>query len=226
MLDRAFRLSSNWTYFSEECDRLKLLFSHLEYPDDLINSTITRSIAIKASDQPVPSPTDNNSPEPVRIVLPFKDQASADFLHTQLKDLSMKTNTTIQPVFISHKIERDLKSREVKPPVINQQSLVYHFKCDLCDAGYVGFTRRHLHQRVDSTKIHRQHFREEHSLTPKDLANNFSIFVVDFRRPRASPYSSSILQYLKVLHLRVRVCFVASCSSFPIFLVLAASCSI
>ena len=27
MLDRAFRLLSNWNYFSEECDRLKLLFS-------------------------------------------------------------------------------------------------------------------------------------------------------------------------------------------------------
>ena len=27
MLDRAFRLSSSWSYFSEECDRLKLLFS-------------------------------------------------------------------------------------------------------------------------------------------------------------------------------------------------------
>jgi hypothetical protein len=179
MLDRAFRLSSNWTYFSEECDRLKLLFSRLEYPDDLINSTITRFIAIKVSEQPVPSPTDNNSPEPVRIVLPFKDQASADFLRTQLKDLSTKTNTIIQPVFISHKIERDLKSREVKPPVVNQQSLVYHFKCDLCDAGYVGFTRRHLHQRVDEHKNPSssigKHFREEHSLAPKDLTNNFSI---------------------------------------------------
>ena len=27
MLDCAFWLSSNWRYFSEECDRLKLLFS-------------------------------------------------------------------------------------------------------------------------------------------------------------------------------------------------------
>ena len=112
MLDRAFRLSSNWAYFSEERDRLKLLFSRLKYPDKLINSTITRFIAIKASEQPVPSPT-NNSPEPVRVVVPFKDQASADSLRTQLKDLSRKINTTIQPVFVSHKIERDLKLREV-----------------------------------------------------------------------------------------------------------------
>ena len=49
MLDRAFRLSSNWAYFSEECNRLKLLFSRLQYPDKVINSTITRFIAIKAT---------------------------------------------------------------------------------------------------------------------------------------------------------------------------------
>ena len=56
MLDRAFRLSSNWRYFSEECDRLKLLFSRLKYPDKLVNSTISRFVAAKASDQPVSSP--------------------------------------------------------------------------------------------------------------------------------------------------------------------------
>ena len=73
MLDQCVRLSPHWAYFSEECDRLKLLFSRLKYPDKLINSTITRFIAIKATEQPVPSPTENNSPEPVRVVLPFKD---------------------------------------------------------------------------------------------------------------------------------------------------------
>ena len=50
MLERAFRLSSNWSYFSEECDRLKMVFSRLDYPDKLVNSTITRFIADKASD--------------------------------------------------------------------------------------------------------------------------------------------------------------------------------
>ena len=49
-------------------------------------------------------------------------------------------------------IERDLKLREAKPPIVNQQCLVYKFQCDLCDAGYVGFTRRHLHQRVEEHK--------------------------------------------------------------------------
>ena len=55
MLDHAFRLSSNWCYFSEECDQLKWLFSPLKYPDKLFNSTFSRFIAAKASDQLVTS---------------------------------------------------------------------------------------------------------------------------------------------------------------------------
>ncbi|XP_067039590.1 uncharacterized protein [Acropora muricata] len=180
MLDRAFRLSSNWSYFSEECDRLKIVFSRLDYPDKLVNSTITRFIADKASDQPTSRfPTATNMQDPVRLVLPFKDQASADIVRTQLNDLSQKIHKTIQPVFVSQKINQHLKLREAKPPLVNQQSLVYKFKCDLCDAGYVGITRRHLHQRVDehrhtSSSIGK-HFRDKHSSTPKDLTTNFTI---------------------------------------------------
>ena len=152
MLDRAYRLSSNWHYFSEECDRLKLVFSRLKYPDNLVNSTISRFVAARASDQPVSSPVVSDRLDPIRVVLPFKDQASADIVRTQLKDLSQKIQTSVQPVFVSQKIERDLKLREAKPPIVNQQCLVYKFQCDLCDAGYVGFTRRHLHQRVEEHK--------------------------------------------------------------------------
>ena len=41
----------------------------------------------------------------VRVVLPFKDQISADIVKEKLKDLSLKVNTTIQPVFPSRKIK-------------------------------------------------------------------------------------------------------------------------
>ena len=141
MLDRAFRLSSDWSYFSEECDRLKMVFSRLDYPDKFINSTITRFIADKASDQPTSRlPVATNGQDPVRLVLPFKDQVSADIVQTQLNDLNQKIHKTIQPVFVSHKINQHLKLREAKSPLVNQKSLVYQFKCD---------PQRHLHQRVD-----------------------------------------------------------------------------
>ena len=98
-----------------------------------------------------------------------------------LKDLSHKIQTTVQPVFVSQKIERDLKLREAKPPIVNQQCLVYKFQCDLCDAGYVGFTLRHLHQRVEEHKNSSssigKHFRDKHSLAPKDLTKNFNVLM-------------------------------------------------
>ena len=120
---------SNWHYFSEECDRLKLVFSQLKYRDNLVNSTISRFVAARASDQPV------SWPAVIRVVLLFKDQPSADIVRAQLEDLSHKIQTTVQPVFVSQKIERDLKFREAKPPIVKQQCLVYKFQCDLCDAG-------------------------------------------------------------------------------------------
>ena len=76
MLDRAHRLSSSWSHFSDECDRLKSVFSRLKYPKQLVNSTIKRFVDSKVCDQPRPLPTDDT----VRVVLPFKDQNSAEFV--------------------------------------------------------------------------------------------------------------------------------------------------
>ena len=77
--------------------------------------------------------------------LPFKDQRSANKLREQLRDLSRKINTEVHPFFTSHKIKDELKAKELKPPIVNQQNVVYFFKCDLCDADCVGYTSRHLH---------------------------------------------------------------------------------
>ena len=75
---------------------------------------------------------------PIRIVLPFKDQKSANAVRKQLGNLSRKVNVDIGPVYTSRKIRDEIKVREDKPPLVNQQCMVYHLKCDLCDAGYVG----------------------------------------------------------------------------------------
>ena len=141
MLDRAYRLSSCWSYFSEECDFLKAVFSRLKYPQHLVNTTERCFVASKAEGpQPIPSPRDSPT---VRIVLPFNDQASADLVHKQLKDLSQKIDTVIQPTFVGNKIQQELKIQERKSPIVNQNCVVLKFQCDLCDASYFGFTLRH-----------------------------------------------------------------------------------
>ena len=54
----------------------------------------------------------------------------------------------LKPVFTSRKLSQTLSVKENKPPIVNTQCVVYLFQCDLCDANYVGYTARHLHQRI------------------------------------------------------------------------------
>ena len=89
-----------------------------------------------------------------------------------------RSNVDISKVYTSRKIKDEIKVREDKPPLVNQQCVVYYFKCDLCDAGYVGYTRRHLHQRIEPE--HKgsavgNHLREQHDLEPDDIASLYRI---------------------------------------------------
>jgi len=70
----------------------------------------------------------------VRISLPFKDQMSANAVRRQMKDLSHKIGTIVEPIFVSKKLEQDLKPKQIRPPIVNQQCVVYSFLCDLFDA--------------------------------------------------------------------------------------------
>ena len=83
MLTRAFRLSSTWLYFTEECERLKQLFLNLRYPMVLVETTISKFIA-KHQQPTRPAPANESNNAPVRIVLPFEDQKSADIVRRQL----------------------------------------------------------------------------------------------------------------------------------------------
>jgi len=79
---------------------------------------------IKVEDpQPTPAPKEN----PTVRILPFKDQDSPDLVRKQLKDLRLKTHTVIQPAFVSDETQRELKVYEIKPPIVNQQCVIYKF---------------------------------------------------------------------------------------------------
>ena len=49
--------------------------------------------------------------------------------------------------------QQDLKPKEAKPSIVNQQCAVYHFVCDLCDADYVGYTAEIFFNVLLNTKI-------------------------------------------------------------------------
>ena len=102
-------------------------------------------------------------------------------LRRRLKDLSIKIGniTEIVHVFINRKIESHLKHRENKPNVVNNQCVVYYFKCGPCDMDYIGYTTRHLHQRTEEHKSLSssvgQHMKTKHDLDKPDFKAYFMI---------------------------------------------------
>ena len=77
----------------------------------MINSTITKTIQNFSFGTREKNEVDSSG---VRVNLPFKDQTSANAVK-RMRDLSHKIDITLQHVFVSRKLEQDLKPREIKP---------------------------------------------------------------------------------------------------------------
>ena len=165
------------TAFSQECDKLRTTFLNLDYPVNLINSAINKFLRnidnISAPDEA----SDCTSNIVVPHKLPFKDQQSANSVKREMQNLSAKIGVQIKPVFQSKKISQVLSPKEKKPPIVNNQCVVYKCQCDLCDTDYVGYTTRHLHQRIVEHKHSAigRHL-EDHGLSKSDLKDKqFSV---------------------------------------------------
>ncbi|CAH3124007.1 unnamed protein product, partial [Porites lobata] len=142
MIHRAYSLSSTTEAFNAECAKLRSIFSRLDYPLSVIDSAI-KSFFLNSSADKAERNNDDSS---------------------TLRDLSHKIGPTLQPVFVSKKLGQDLRPKEIKPSIVNKQCVVYQFSCDLRDADYVGYTARHLHQRIAEHKNSAigRHFLEAH----------------------------------------------------------------
>ena len=77
----------------------------------------------------------------------------------------------------TNKNKSKLKIREDKLPLVSHQCAVYSFQWGLCDAGYVCYTCRHLHQRIEEHKGSAigNHLREQHDMEPEDIAQSLRI---------------------------------------------------
>ena len=81
-------------------------------------------------------------------------------------------------MFVSQKLKTSLGIRGKKPPaLLSQQCVVYKFGCDQCEAAYVGFTTRHLYQRIEEHKktVVGKHVREMHGLDTDSICTNFTV---------------------------------------------------
>ena len=135
MINRAYCLSSTPTAFSEECGKpLRTTFLNLDYPVNLVNSSINEFLH---NIDNISAPNEaSDSTSNIVVPLPFKDQKSANSVKREMQNLS--ANIGVQ------KISQVLSPKEKKPPIVNNQCVVYKFQCDLCDTDYVGYTTRHF----------------------------------------------------------------------------------
>ena len=156
MVHRAKELSSAHQAFVDESRYLKSMFHHLGYPSSLVNCIIDKC--------DYSSTLDAKTKSDVKSQYPFKDQVSANMVKRQMRDLSSKIGIDEQPIYTSKKLEQDLKLKEIRPRIVNQHSIVYCFKCDLCDSNYVGYTTRHLFQRIADHRYSAigRHLRDAH----------------------------------------------------------------
>ena len=178
MLNRAFRLSSSRKFFTEECERIKKTFVRLRYPVTLLDNIITRFTTQQREKDDHPTVEQRNIKEDVvRVMLPFKDQKSADSVRRQLRSLGKTIGRKIQPIYTNKKVAAEFPTAETKPALVNQQCVVYHFKCDLCDADYVGYTCRHLHHCTDEHKssVVGEHMVEQHGENAKNIEKSFKV---------------------------------------------------
>ena len=88
-----------------------------------MDSTVKTFLNLRVTDQSSlrsKSSTENTT----QVVKSFKDQESANIVKPQLKDLSVKLQTIVQPVFTSRKIAQEFPTSEPKPQLIDQQCIV------------------------------------------------------------------------------------------------------
>ena len=76
----------------------------------------------------------------------FNNKIDGD-VKKHLNQLNKKIGLRIEPVFTSRKLATQFGAKERKHTIVSRQNVVYSFKCDLCEAGYVGYSCRHLYQR-------------------------------------------------------------------------------
>ena len=104
-MHRAYRLSSSWELVVRECNYLKGMFFQLGYPDRLVHATVTSFLnSVFVERDQVQNNNALSEGNIVPVILPYKDQRSADSVRKQVKDPGNNIGNPIQTVFPSPKI--------------------------------------------------------------------------------------------------------------------------
>ena len=91
-----------------------------------------------------------------QFILPYKSKELSTSLRADLTSLNKGLDVYISPVSVSSKV-RDLIKPSLTPvgpdKIVSQSKVVYNYRCS-CDMGYIGYTNRHLDQRIKNMHVH------------------------------------------------------------------------
>ena len=96
-----------------------MVFARLHYPEHLVENTIRHFIEMKGTENVCSKQQGSDQRDArIRIVIPFKDQKSANAVQHQLDDRSRKID-------VRRSKDNSNQTEEQKPPIVNQQNVVY-----------------------------------------------------------------------------------------------------
>jgi len=146
LLHRAYSITSNWSLFVEEVDRLGKIFADNAYPSQLFTTCVNRFLSKKFE----PKPTSQVNEERVEtlFVVPYIGQASVTFGNKLRKLFKSELFIDIRIVYTSFKV-KDYFSLKCRTPLPLVANVIYKFQCSRdANLTYIGKTKRHLVTRV------------------------------------------------------------------------------
>ena len=151
LINRAFNICSNWSYFHEEMIFLKDYFTSNGFPAHLFNKILNEFLCNKFAP---PKPATTTVKKDIKYIkLPYMGDLSFD-LRKSLNKILTQAYPQINFRFVFHNTNTigNFLKKGRKNAGLMCSNVVYMFTCPCCNARYVGSTTRWLHHRIAEHK--------------------------------------------------------------------------
>ena len=187
LLDRTYKINSNWKCFDVDVKNLSKCLLRNLYPKRLIDKVIKTFLDKKIGKD---SEIEGQKPDiDIRYIkLPYIKESST-FIKGKIKKMLHKycnTNIDVRIVFDIHKIRSYFSTKDVMPSCF-KSSVIYHFECAGCNSCYVGRTHKHFntrrceHLNTDKTSAIFKHINGKNSQC-KDKCDEGSFKIIDYAK--------------------------------------------
>ena len=146
LVDRAYKICSNYKAFSLELDFLKRYLSRNNFPLAFIESCFR----IKLNSIFCPSPTVLTvQKKPLYVKVPFISYDQNNYIKKQLRAIisEIYPHLQLKLIFSNGYTIGSFFRHKSRVPTSLLSNVIYNYKCSQCNATYIGETSRHLYSR-------------------------------------------------------------------------------